>query len=56
MARTGIAGGRREERLQRNSFSSYYIDLIFPASQHYRADPIPENSTLSPDERSMFSA
>ena len=30
--------------------AGYYIDLIFPASQHYLADPIPENSTLSPEE------
>jgi hexosaminidase len=30
--------------------AGYYIDLIFPASQHYLADPIPVNSTLSADE------
>jgi hexosaminidase len=30
--------------------AGYYIDLVFPASQHYLADPIPENSTLSPEE------
>jgi len=30
--------------------AGYYIDLIFPASQHYLADPIPANSTLSPAE------
>jgi hexosaminidase len=30
--------------------AGYYIDLIFPASQHYLADPIPLNSTLTPEE------
>jgi hexosaminidase len=30
--------------------AGYYIDLVFPASQHYLVDPIPENSTLSPEE------
>jgi hexosaminidase len=30
--------------------AGYYIDLIFPASQHYQADPIPENSTITPEE------
>jgi len=30
--------------------AGYYIDLIFPASQHYLADPIPENSTLTAEE------
>src|SRR5256714_492930 len=30
--------------------AGYYIDLIFPASQHYLADPIPRNTTLTPDE------
>ncbi|MGH9873449.1 MAG: family 20 glycosylhydrolase [Pyrinomonadaceae bacterium] len=30
--------------------AGYYIDLIFPASQHYVVDPIPENSTLTPEE------
>jgi hexosaminidase len=30
--------------------AGYYIDLIFPASQHYIVDPIPENSTLTPTE------
>jgi hexosaminidase len=30
--------------------NGYYIDLMFPASQHYVADPIPANSTLSPEE------
>jgi hexosaminidase len=30
--------------------AGYYIDLIFPASDHYLADPIPENSTLSAEE------
>jgi len=30
--------------------AGYYIDLIFPASDHYRADPIPGDSTLTPEE------
>src|ERR1051326_6007430 len=30
--------------------AGYYIDLIYPASQHYLADPIPANSTLTPAE------
>ena len=30
--------------------NGYYIDLIFPASQHYKADPIPADSTLTPEE------
>jgi len=30
--------------------NGYYIDLIQPASQHYAADPLPADSTLTPDE------
>src|SRR5436309_2679198 len=30
--------------------AGYYIDLIFPASQHYLADPIPRDTTLTPEE------
>ncbi len=30
--------------------AGYYIDLIFPASQHYVADPLPADSALTPDE------
>jgi hexosaminidase len=30
--------------------AGYYIDLIFPASQHYVVDPIPENTSLTPEE------
>src|SRR5438477_12472306 len=30
--------------------AGYYIDLIFPSSQHYLADPIPENTTLTAEE------
>src|SRR3982750_4109755 len=30
--------------------AGYYIDLIYPASQHYVADPIPKDSTLTADE------
>ena len=30
--------------------NGYYIDLIQPASQHYVADPVPADSTLTPEE------
>jgi hexosaminidase len=30
--------------------AGYYIDLIFPASQHYRADPLPADSGLTSEE------
>jgi hexosaminidase len=30
--------------------AGYYIDLIFPASQHYRADPLPADTVLTADE------
>jgi hexosaminidase len=30
--------------------NGYYIDLMYPASQHYVADPIPLNSNLKPEE------
>ena len=30
--------------------NGYYIDLIFPASQHYKADPLPADSTLTAEE------
>lgn len=30
--------------------AGYYIDLIFPASQHYSADPIPQDTTLTTEE------
>jgi hexosaminidase len=30
--------------------NGYYIDLIFPASQHYAADPLPADSTLTPEQ------
>ncbi len=30
--------------------AGYYIDLIFPASQHYLADPLPQDSTLTAEE------
>jgi hexosaminidase len=30
--------------------AGYYIDLIYPASQHYAADPLPEGNTLSATE------
>jgi hexosaminidase len=30
--------------------NGFYIDLIFPASQHYTADPLPADSTLTLEE------
>jgi len=30
--------------------NGYYIDLMYPASQHYLADPIPAGSTLTAEE------
>lgn len=30
--------------------AGYYIDLVFPASQHYLADPIPQDTTLTSEE------
>lgn len=33
--------------------AGYYIDLIFPASQHYRADPLPADSVLTPEEAKL---
>lgn len=30
--------------------AGYYIDLIYPASEHYLADPVPADSTLTPAE------
>ena len=30
--------------------NGYYIDLIQPASQHYLVDPLPADSTLTPEE------
>src|SRR5690349_16426549 len=30
--------------------NGYYIDLIQPASQHYVPDPLPANTTLTPEE------
>jgi hexosaminidase len=30
--------------------AGYYIDLIFPTSQHYLADPMPQNTTLTAEE------
>ena len=30
--------------------NGYYIDLIQPASHHYAADPLPADSTLTPEE------
>jgi hexosaminidase len=30
--------------------AGYYIDLIFPAAEHYRADPIPLNTSLTAEQ------
>src|SRR5258705_3730775 len=30
--------------------AGYYIDLIYPTTQHYRADPLPADTTLTKDE------
>lgn len=30
--------------------NGYYIDLIFPASQHYLTDPLPADTSLTPEE------
>jgi hexosaminidase len=34
--------------------SGYYLDLIEPASRHYLNDPIPENTTLTPEEQKLI--
>jgi hexosaminidase len=34
--------------------NGYYIDLIYPASDHYLADPIPPSSTLTPAQRARI--
>jgi hexosaminidase len=31
--------------------NGYYLDLLFPVADHYLNDPIPSDSTLTPDER-----
>ncbi len=31
--------------------NGYYIDLMFPASQHYLIDPLPANTTLTAEEQ-----
>ena len=31
--------------------NGYYIDLMFPASQHYAVDPIPADTNLTPEEQ-----
>jgi len=31
--------------------AGYYIDLIYPASEHYLADPIPQDTTLTTEEQ-----
>jgi hexosaminidase len=34
--------------------SGYYIDLMQPGWQHYLNDPIPENTTLTPEEQKLI--
>jgi hexosaminidase len=34
--------------------NGYYIDLMFPARDHYLNDPIPENTTLTPAEQKLI--
>jgi hexosaminidase len=34
--------------------NGYYLDLIEPASRHYLNDPIPENTTLTPEEQKLI--
>jgi hexosaminidase len=34
--------------------NGYYIDLIEPAWRHYLNDPIPENTTLTPEEQRLI--
>jgi len=31
--------------------NGYYIDLVYPASQHYAVDPLPADTALSPEEQ-----
>jgi hexosaminidase len=31
--------------------NGYYIDLCYPASDHYASDPVPASSALTPDQR-----
>jgi hexosaminidase len=31
--------------------NGYYLDLLFPVADHYLTDPIPADSTLTPEER-----
>lgn len=31
--------------------NGYYIDLMYPASQHYAVDPLPADTTLTPEEQ-----
>lgn len=33
--------------------AGYYIDLIFPASEHYLADPLPQDTTLTTEEAKL---
>jgi hexosaminidase len=32
----------------------YYLDQIYPASQHYEADPLPSDSGLTPDQAALI--
>ncbi|MDX2185445.1 MAG: family 20 glycosylhydrolase [Opitutaceae bacterium] len=49
----GTSGLAEAVRAGRKAILShgYYIDLIHPAIEHYRADPLPEGLALTPDEQ-----
>lgn len=34
--------------------NGYYIDLNYPASDHYRNDPLPENNGLTPEQQKLI--
>lgn len=42
-----------EEGYQCILAKGYYIDLIYPASRHYQNDPLPEDISLSPEQRDL---
>jgi hexosaminidase len=44
-------GGSGEKGYDGILSNGYYIDLSYPAWQHYAADPIPANTTLTADEQ-----
>ncbi len=34
--------------------NGYYIDLIYPASDHYLNDPLPDDTALTPDQKKLI--